>query len=109
MANVETVVIAGAGHAGGRAAEAVRQDGFKGRVVLIGDESHPPYERPPLSKAVLAGEADAAGDVGGPHLEGRARGIGQDEGGVELKRPEPAAEGEGASGRKKAASKGAKA
>ena len=54
MANVETVVIAGAGHAGGRAAEAVRQAGFKGRVVLIGDESHPPYERPPLSKEMLA-------------------------------------------------------
>lgn len=53
MANVESVVIVGAGHAGGRAAEAVRQAGFKGRVVLIGEESHPPYERPPLSKEML--------------------------------------------------------
>jgi 3-phenylpropionate/trans-cinnamate dioxygenase ferredoxin reductase component len=53
VANVETVVIVGAGHAGGRAAEAVRQAGFKGRVVLIGEESHPPYERPPLSKEML--------------------------------------------------------
>jgi 3-phenylpropionate/trans-cinnamate dioxygenase ferredoxin reductase subunit len=53
VANVESVVIVGAGHAGGRAAEAVRQAGFKGRVVLIGEESHPPYERPPLSKEML--------------------------------------------------------
>jgi NADPH-dependent 2,4-dienoyl-CoA reductase/sulfur reductase-like enzyme len=53
VANVETVVIVGAGHAGGRAAEAVRQTGFKGRVALIGEESHPPYERPPLSKEML--------------------------------------------------------
>ena len=56
MADVETVVIAGAGHAGGRAAEAVRQAGFKGRVVLIGEESHPPYERPPLSKEMLSSD-----------------------------------------------------
>lgn len=53
MANVQSVVIVGAGHAGGRAAESVRQAGFKGRVVLIGEESHPPYERPPLSKEML--------------------------------------------------------
>ena len=51
VADVETVVIAGAGHAGGRAAEAVRQAGFKGRVVLIGEESHPPYERPQIGRA----------------------------------------------------------
>lgn len=56
MAVVESVVIVGAGHAGGRAAEAVRQAGFKGRVVLIGDESHPPYERPPLSKEMLVSD-----------------------------------------------------
>lgn len=56
MAVVESVVIVGAGHAGGRAAEAVRQAGFKGRVVLIGEESHPPYERPPLSKEMLVSD-----------------------------------------------------
>jgi NADPH-dependent 2,4-dienoyl-CoA reductase/sulfur reductase-like enzyme len=56
VTNVETVVIAGAGQAGGRAAEAVRQAGFKGRVVLIGEESHPPYERPPLSKEMLSSD-----------------------------------------------------
>ncbi|MBP0623698.1 NAD(P)/FAD-dependent oxidoreductase [Cupriavidus consociatus] len=51
-----TIVIIGAGQAGGWAARTLRDEGFDGRVVLIGDESHPPYERPPLSKAVLAGE-----------------------------------------------------
>ena len=49
------VVIVGAGHAGGRAAEALRGAGYKGRVTLIGSESYPPYERPPLSKELLAG------------------------------------------------------
>ncbi|WER47294.1 FAD-dependent oxidoreductase [Cupriavidus sp. WKF15] len=52
-----TIVIVGAGQAGGWAARTLRSEGFGGRVVLIGDEAHPPYERPPLSKAVLAGEA----------------------------------------------------
>jgi NADPH-dependent 2,4-dienoyl-CoA reductase/sulfur reductase-like enzyme len=49
------VVIAGAGHAGGRAAEALRAAGHKGRITLIGSERYPPYERPPLSKELLAG------------------------------------------------------
>ncbi len=52
----QTIVIVGAGHAGGRAAEAMRQVGFKGRVVLVGEEAYPPYERPPLSKDVLFGD-----------------------------------------------------
>jgi 3-phenylpropionate/trans-cinnamate dioxygenase ferredoxin reductase subunit len=52
----QTIVIVGAGHAGGRAAEAMRQTGFKGRIVLVGEEAHPPYERPPLSKDVLFGD-----------------------------------------------------
>ena len=46
-------VIVGAGQAGGWAAVTMRREGFDGRIVLIGDEPHPPYERPPLSKAVL--------------------------------------------------------
>jgi 3-phenylpropionate/trans-cinnamate dioxygenase ferredoxin reductase component len=49
------IVIAGAGHAGGRAAEALRAAGHGGAIVLIGAESHPPYERPPLSKELLQG------------------------------------------------------
>ncbi len=53
------VVIAGAGHAGGSAAAMLRQVGFEGSIALIGDEPIPPYERPPLSKAWLKGEASA--------------------------------------------------
>jgi 3-phenylpropionate/trans-cinnamate dioxygenase ferredoxin reductase subunit len=52
-----TIVIIGAGQAGGWAAQTLRKVGFAGQIVLIGDELHPPHERPPLSKAVLAGEA----------------------------------------------------
>ncbi len=48
-----TTVIVGAGQAGAHAAVAMRQAGLAGRVVLLGEEPHPPYERPPLSKAVL--------------------------------------------------------
>lgn len=56
----QTYAVIGAGQAGGRAVEAMRKSGFKGRLVLIGDEGHPPYERPPLSKDLLLGKADAA-------------------------------------------------
>lgn len=52
----ETIAIVGAGHAGCAAAEALRREGFEGRVLLIGAEPHPPYQRPPLSKKLLAGE-----------------------------------------------------
>src|SRR5215210_1749583 len=52
----ETVVIVGAGLAGGGAAATLRQEGFGGRVILIGAEPQPPYERPPLSKEYLRGE-----------------------------------------------------
>jgi len=52
-----TIVIVGAGQAGGWAAQTLRKEGFAGQLILIGDEAHPPHERPPLSKAVLAGEA----------------------------------------------------
>jgi len=55
----ETIVIVGTGQAGGWAAQTLRQEGFTGKVVLIGDELHRPYERPPLSKAVLSGVAPA--------------------------------------------------
>lgn len=49
----ETIVIVGAGHAGGRAAQAMRAAGFEGAVILVGEESYQPYERPPLSKELL--------------------------------------------------------
>lgn len=50
------VVIVGAGHAGGTAAAMLRQRGFDGTVVLVGDEPVGPYHRPPLSKSLLKGE-----------------------------------------------------
>ena len=53
----ETFVIVGAGQAGGEAAATLREEGFDGRVVLIGAEPQPPYERPPLSKEYLRGES----------------------------------------------------
>jgi 3-phenylpropionate/trans-cinnamate dioxygenase ferredoxin reductase component len=59
VSNDRSVVIVGASLAGAKAAEGARSSGFDGRVVLIGDEPGLPYERPPLSKAVLRGEADA--------------------------------------------------
>jgi 3-phenylpropionate/trans-cinnamate dioxygenase ferredoxin reductase subunit len=53
-----TLAIVGASLAGAKAAEAARDAGFDGRIVLVGDEPGSPYERPPLSKAVLRGEKD---------------------------------------------------
>jgi NADPH-dependent 2,4-dienoyl-CoA reductase/sulfur reductase-like enzyme len=51
------VVIVGASLAGLRAAEALREGGFRGRLTLVGDEPYEPYDRPPLSKQVLTGRA----------------------------------------------------
>jgi NADPH-dependent 2,4-dienoyl-CoA reductase/sulfur reductase-like enzyme len=55
---MHTIAIVGASVAGVRSAEALRHAGFDGRLVLVGDEAHRPYDRPPLSKAVLDGSAD---------------------------------------------------
>jgi 3-phenylpropionate/trans-cinnamate dioxygenase ferredoxin reductase subunit len=49
------IVIVGASLAGLRAAETLREEGFRGPLTLIGDELYPPYDRPPLSKTVLSG------------------------------------------------------
>jgi len=57
MSPSETYVIVGASLAGAKAAEALRDKGFEGQIVLIGSEQHLPYERPPLSKGYLAGSA----------------------------------------------------
>ena len=54
----DTFVIAGGGLAGGKAAETLREEGFDGRLVLIGAEPERPYERPPLSKDHLRGDAE---------------------------------------------------
>jgi NADPH-dependent 2,4-dienoyl-CoA reductase/sulfur reductase-like enzyme len=54
------VVVAGAGMAGVQTAVALREQGFTGTVTLIGAEPHQPYDRPPLSKAVLLGKAEGS-------------------------------------------------
>lgn len=56
-----TVVIVGAGHAGGSVATMLRQQGWRGPVILLGEEALAPYQRPPLSKAWLKGEATLDG------------------------------------------------
>jgi len=58
MASDETYVIIGASLTGARAAETLRAEGFDGRVVMVGEESDRPYERPPLSKKVLLRDAE---------------------------------------------------
>ena len=60
MPTDQTFVIAGAGLAGAKAAETLREEGFDGRLVLLGAETERPYERPPLSKDYLRGEAERA-------------------------------------------------
>jgi 3-phenylpropionate/trans-cinnamate dioxygenase ferredoxin reductase subunit len=51
-------VIVGASLAGAKAAQILREEGYPGRLVLIGDETERPYERPPLSKGYLLGKQD---------------------------------------------------
>ncbi|MEO5852741.1 MAG: FAD-dependent oxidoreductase [Nocardioides sp.] len=53
----QTYVVVGAGLAGAKAVEALREQGFDGRLVLVGAEDHLPYERPPLSKGYLTGDS----------------------------------------------------
>src|SRR2546421_3664339 len=52
---MEQVVIVGAGLGGLRTVESLREEGFSGGITLVGDEPHEPYDRPPLSKQLLAG------------------------------------------------------
>lgn len=58
MSNVNDIIIIGAGQSGAWAAKTLRDSGFTGSVLMIGNESHLPYERPPLSKQVLLGELE---------------------------------------------------
>src|SRR5688572_15842394 len=55
----ETVVIVGASHASVQAIDTLHRDGHPGPIVLVGDETHLPYNRPPLSKKFLTGELEA--------------------------------------------------
>jgi 3-phenylpropionate/trans-cinnamate dioxygenase ferredoxin reductase subunit len=60
MSSEETYVIVGASLAGAKAAQALREEGFDGRIVLVGAESELPYERPPLTKGFLQGKEEQA-------------------------------------------------
>ncbi|GAB3100612.1 FAD-dependent oxidoreductase [Aestuariicella hydrocarbonica] len=55
----KTCIIIGASHAAAQLAPSLRQEGWDGKILVIGDEPYMPYHRPPLSKAVLSGEKDA--------------------------------------------------
>jgi 3-phenylpropionate/trans-cinnamate dioxygenase ferredoxin reductase subunit len=54
----DTFIVAGAGFAGAKAVETLREEGFEGRLILVGEEPERPYERPPLSKDYLRGDAE---------------------------------------------------
>lgn len=59
MSGSDGIVIVGAGHGGVQAAASLREEGFAGPIVLVSDDPNPPYQRPPLSKAFIKGEATA--------------------------------------------------
>jgi NADPH-dependent 2,4-dienoyl-CoA reductase/sulfur reductase-like enzyme len=67
------VVVVGAGVAGTRAAETLRQEGYEGNLTIVGAERHAPYHRPPLSKKLLTGEVHRAGADLAPQFELEAR------------------------------------
>ena len=77
VGGVDRVLVVGAGLAGLGTATALRQQGHAGPLTLVGAEPRPPYDRPPLSKAVMLGEADDSdprgrlGRAGGDPLLGR--------------------------------------
>ena len=54
----QTIVIVGASHASVQAIDTLRREGHAGPIVLVGDEPHLPYNRPPLSKKFLSGELE---------------------------------------------------
>jgi len=57
----QTCIIIGASHAAAQLAPSLRQEGWEGKIIVIGDEPYLPYHRPPLSKAFLAGDQTAEG------------------------------------------------
>ena len=67
------VVVVGAGVAGTRAAETLRQDGYDGALTIVGAERHAPYHRPPLSKKLLTGKVHRAGIDLAPQMEVQVR------------------------------------
>ena len=75
VADERSFIIVGAGQAGGSAALTLRAEGFAGRILLLGNEPHPPYERPPLSKEVLRGDASPQSAYLATHDELAGQGI----------------------------------
>ena len=69
------VVVVGAGVAGTRAAETLRQEGYDGDLTIVGAERHAPYHRPPLSKKLLTGKVHRAGIDLAPQFELEARAL----------------------------------
>lgn len=67
------VLVVGAGVAGTRAAETLRQEGYDGALTIVGAERHAPYHRPPLSKKLLTGKVQRAGVDLAPQLDLNAR------------------------------------
>src|SRR5581483_6826776 len=67
------VVVVGAGVAGTRAAETLRQEGYDGALTIVGAERHAPYHRPPLSKKLLTGQVHRAGIDMAPQFDIDAR------------------------------------
>lgn len=57
-ANIAKILIVGAGQAGMQIADSLRENGYSGQITMVGDENALPYQRPPLSKAYLYGDAD---------------------------------------------------
>jgi len=55
---MSAIIIVGGGHAAGQAAASLRQKGYDGRVTVVTSEAYLPYQRPPLSKAYLAGKME---------------------------------------------------
>ena len=70
---LEQIVVVGAGVAGTRAAETLRQDGYDGGLTIVGAERHAPYHRPPLSKKLLTGKVHRAGIDLAPQFDFEAR------------------------------------
>ncbi|HET7668405.1 MAG TPA: FAD/NAD(P)-binding oxidoreductase [Mycobacterium sp.] len=71
--SLEQVVVVGAGVAGTRAAETLRQDGYDGALTIVGAERQAPYHRPPLSKKLLTGQVHRAGIDMAPQFDLDAR------------------------------------
>ena len=59
----EQYVIVGAGHGAGQVVQSLRQEGFEGKIVLIGDEPYLPYQRPPFRRNILPASSALTGSI----------------------------------------------